>query len=69
MIFDGDGADVRGYFVWTLMDDFEWRLGYTPRFGLYYIDHQTLNRIPKLSAKWYQDFLKNNTQALEIQDS
>ncbi|CAI9263619.1 unnamed protein product [Lactuca saligna] len=64
-----DGADVRGYFVWTLMDDFEWRLGYTPRFGLYYIDHQTLNRIPKLSAKWYQDFLKNNTRALEIQDS
>ncbi|CAH1444511.1 unnamed protein product [Lactuca virosa] len=64
-----DGADVRGYFVWTLMDDFEWRLGYTPRFGLYYVDHQTLNRIPKLSAKWYQDFLKNNTRALEIQDS
>ncbi|XP_071730153.1 beta-glucosidase 18-like isoform X2 [Rutidosis leptorrhynchoides] len=59
-----DGADVRGYFAWTLMDDFEWIIGYNVRFGLYYIDRQTLDRIPKLSAKWYQDFLKNNTQPL-----
>ncbi|KAJ9551547.1 hypothetical protein OSB04_015592 [Centaurea solstitialis] len=64
-----DGADVRGYFVWTLMDDFEWILGYTVRFGLYYIDRQTLDRIPKLSARWYQDFLKNNTQTPTIQIS
>ncbi|KAI3708428.1 hypothetical protein L2E82_37597 [Cichorium intybus] len=62
-----NGADVRGYFVWTLMDDFEWRLGYTPRFGLYYIEPQTLDRIPKSSAKWYQDFLKNNTHAPKLQ--
>ncbi|KAF5814884.1 putative beta-glucosidase [Helianthus annuus] len=52
-----DGADVRGYFVWTLMDDFEWVHGYLPTFGLHYVDRETLNRIPKLSAKWYQDFL------------
>ncbi|KAM0004872.1 putative beta-glucosidase [Helianthus debilis subsp. tardiflorus] len=52
-----DGADVRGYFVWTLMDDFEWVHGYLPTFGLYYVDRETLNRIPKLSARWYQDFL------------
>lgn len=56
-----DGADVRGYFVWTLMDDFEWIIGYRTRFGLYYIDRETLDRVPKLSAKWYQDFLKNNS--------
>ncbi|KAM0029047.1 putative beta-glucosidase [Helianthus debilis subsp. tardiflorus] len=52
-----DGADVRGYFVWTLMDDFEWVHGYLPTFGLYYVDRETLNRIPKLSSRWYQDFL------------
>ncbi|KAF5814887.1 putative beta-glucosidase [Helianthus annuus] len=57
-----DGANVKGYFVWTLMDDFEWIIGYRIKFGLYYIDRQTLARVPKMSAKWYQDFLKNNTQ-------
>nr|XP_043627485.1 beta-glucosidase 18-like [Erigeron canadensis] len=57
-----DGANVRGYFVWTLMDDFEWIIGYNCRFGLYYIDRKTLDRVPKLSARWYQDFLINNTQ-------
>nr|XP_043627487.1 beta-glucosidase 18-like isoform X2 [Erigeron canadensis] len=62
-----DGADVRGYFVWTLIDAFEWFHGYAPRFGLYYVDRKTLTRIPKLSARWYQNFLKNNTQALGIQ--
>ncbi|KAI3702880.1 hypothetical protein L6452_28633 [Arctium lappa] len=64
-----DGADVRGYFVWTLMDDFEWIHGYGIRFGLYYVDRQTLARIPKLSARWYQDFLKNNTRARAIRIS
>ncbi|KAK9150025.1 hypothetical protein Syun_008334 [Stephania yunnanensis] len=55
-----DGADVRGYFVWSFMDNFEWDLGYTIRFGLYYVDYQTLKRIPKLSAKWFRNFLTNN---------
>ncbi|XP_057460635.1 beta-glucosidase 18-like isoform X2 [Actinidia eriantha] len=56
-----NGADVRGYFIWTLMDAFEWLDGYNIGFGLYHIDTQTLNRIPKLSAKWYRNFLTNKT--------
>ncbi|KAL3503252.1 hypothetical protein ACH5RR_037701 [Cinchona calisaya] len=56
-----NGADVRGYFVWTLMDDFEWAYGYAVKFGLYSVDHVTLDRIPRSSAKWYRNFLKNTT--------
>ncbi|XP_058218324.1 beta-glucosidase 18-like [Rhododendron vialii] len=56
-----NGANVRGYFIWTLMDDFEWLHGYNLGFGLYYIDRKTLQRMPKLSAKWYTDFLTNST--------
>ena len=60
-VVDRNGADVRGYFIWTLMDAFEWLDGYNIGFGLYHIDSQTLNRIPKLSAKWYRNFLTNKT--------
>ncbi|CAK9179500.1 unnamed protein product [Ilex paraguariensis] len=56
-----NGADVRGYFAWSLMDNFEWIRGYSTRFGLHYIDCQTLNRIPKLSAKWYKRFLTKSS--------
>lgn len=59
---DRNGADVRGYFVWSLIDNFEWNSGYRYRFGLYYVDYKTLERTPKLSAKWYSDFLTNGTQ-------
>ncbi|KAL4580287.1 hypothetical protein LXL04_016475 [Taraxacum kok-saghyz] len=55
------GADVRGYFVWSLMDSYEWLVGYSLRYGLYYVDRQTYKRIPKLSAIWYKNFLTNNT--------
>lgn len=60
--FDRNGADVRGYFAWSLMDNFEWSGGYSTRFGLYYVDHRTMKRIPKLSAKWYKDFLANTSR-------
>ncbi|XP_010908033.3 beta-glucosidase 12 [Elaeis guineensis] len=54
-----EGVDVRGYFAWTLMDDFEWDFGYTWRFGLVYIDRKDgLKRYPKDSARWYREFLK-----------
>lgn len=51
------GVDVRGYFVWSLFDNFEWADGYTKRFGIVYIDYETQRRIPKQSALWYQRFL------------
>ncbi|MFH8340388.1 GH1 family beta-glucosidase [Streptomyces sp. AM6-12] len=48
-----DGADVRGYYLWSLMDNFEWAYGYGKRFGAVYVDYTTLERIPKSSAHWY----------------
>ncbi|KAJ4968640.1 hypothetical protein NE237_015341 [Protea cynaroides] len=51
------GADVRGFIIWSLLDNFEWTYGYTLRFGLYYVNWTTLERIPKLSALWYKQFL------------
>jgi beta-glucosidase len=47
-----DGVDVRGYFYWSLMDNFEWARGYEPRFGLVYVDYPTQRRIPKASYHW-----------------
>jgi beta-glucosidase len=54
-----DGADVRGYFVWSLLDNFEWGSGYGVRFGLVYVDYPTQMRIPKASFRWYADLIKS----------
>ncbi|KGN55151.1 beta-glucosidase 18 [Cucumis sativus] len=57
-----NGADVRGYFVWSLMDNLEWIHGFNTRFGLVYVDFQTLERRPKLSAHWFASLLGGNLQ-------
>ena len=52
------GADIRGYFVWSLLDNFEWGAGYASRFGLVYVDYATQRQIPKASARWYGKFIQ-----------
>ena len=54
----GDGIDLRGYFAWSLLDNFEWGEGYRSRFGLVYVDYGTQQRIPKASARWYRDLIR-----------
>jgi len=53
----GDGVPLRGYFAWSLLDNFEWAWGYWKRFGLVYIDYPTLERVPKGSFYWYRDLI------------
>ena len=55
-----EGVPVRGYFLWSLMDNFEWADGYGTRFGLTYVDYATQKRTPKLSAKYYADVIRRN---------
>jgi beta-glucosidase len=54
------GADVRGYFVWSLLDNFEWDSGYAERFGLVYVDYATAERTPKRSFDWYAQVIERN---------
>ena len=55
-----EGFDVRGYFVWSLLDNYEWTEGYSKRFGIVYVDYKTLQRTPKLSGDWYSKVIDSN---------
>ncbi|KAA3458427.1 beta-glucosidase 44-like [Gossypium australe] len=53
-----EGANVTGYFAWSLLDNFEWSLGYTSRFGIIYVDYKNLQRYPKMSVYWFKQLLE-----------
>lgn len=55
-----EGIDVRGYYLWSLMDNFEWNAGFDARFGIHYTDYETMERIPKKSALWYREVIRDN---------
>jgi beta-glucosidase len=55
-----EGYPIKGYFLWSLMDNFEWADGYSKRFGIHYVDFKTLKRTPKLSAEWYREVIGKN---------
>jgi beta-glucosidase len=57
------GVDVRGYFLWSLLDNFEWNSGYSKRFGIVHVDYATQARTPKASALWYRDFIADQRRA------
>lgn len=61
-----DGADVRGYFVWSFLDNFEWASGYSRRYGLVYVDFISQLRIVKDSAYWYQKVMETNGRSLTV---
>jgi beta-glucosidase len=56
-----NGADVRGYFVWSLLDNFEWTYGYSKRFGIAYVDYGSQRRVVKDSGRWYRDVISSNS--------
>jgi beta-glucosidase len=58
-----DGAPVKGYFVWSFLDNFEWGHGYSKRFGIVYVDYPTLERVPKDSFYWYRDHIAGRRDA------
>jgi beta-glucosidase len=59
-----EGIPVKGYFAWSLLDNFEWADGYKQRFGLVYVDFPTQKRIPKDSFAWYQQVVHSNGKSL-----
>ena len=60
------GVDLRGYYAWSFLDNFEWAEGYSKRFGLVYVDYRTQERIPKLSAHWYRRLITAHQAAAAV---
>jgi beta-glucosidase len=58
------GVDLRGYFAWSLLDNFEWNYGYAKRFGIVHVDRETQRRTPKASASFYRDVIRSNGASL-----
>jgi beta-glucosidase len=58
------GVDLRGYFAWSLLDNFEWSLGYAKRFGIVHVDYRTLARTPKASAHYYSEIIRSHGEVL-----
>jgi beta-glucosidase len=58
------GVNLKGYFAWSLLDNFEWSLGYSKRFGLVHVDYSTQRRTPKSSASFYADVIRSQGTAL-----
>jgi len=58
------GADLRGYFAWSLLDNFEWSLGYSKRFGIVHVDYETQQRTVKASGRFYADVIRTRGAAL-----
>ena len=54
------GVDLRGYMVWSLLDNFEWAEGYSKRFGIVFVEYGTRRRVPKMSAGWYRKVIERN---------
>jgi beta-glucosidase len=58
------GVDVRGYFVWSLLDNFEWSHGFSKRFGIVHVDYETQRRTPKASARFYSEVIRTRGATL-----
>lgn len=58
------GVNVKGYFVWSIFDNFEWERGFSKRFGLVRVNYETLKRVPKQSAYWYREVIRSNSLSI-----
>lgn len=61
--FMEEGGNLKGYYAWSFLDNYEWAYGYSKRFGIVYVDYETQQRIPKNSAKWYKEVIQTNSLA------